>query len=73
MATMSKTLRQYSDSGEEVCALCCQEAGAWAVGTCEHPVCLTCSARLRILCQQKECPVCRERNDKVSFKRGALL
>ena len=63
---VSQPTRQYSQTGEEICTLCCEESSAWAIGSCDHFVCLTCSARLRVLCEKKECPICRERNDKVS-------
>ena len=67
MSTVSQEFsRQFSETGKEICTLCCEEASAWAVGSCEHAVCLTCSARLRVLCGKKECPICREVNDKVS-------
>ena len=59
--------RQYSSTGEQLCTLCCQETVAWAVPACDHALCLTCVTRLRVLCEQKECPVCRETIEKVSY------
>lgn len=66
IATVSQPKRQYSETGGEICTLCCEESGAWAIGSCDHFVCLTCSARLRIICGKKECPICRETNGTVS-------
>lgn len=41
------------------CVVCCHESTTWSVGVCDHPICLTCSARLRVLCEHTICPVCR--------------
>lgn len=56
---------RQSSTSENVCNLCYQETEAWAVGECDHALCLPCSARLRVLCDQKECPVCRVSSPKV--------
>ena len=48
-----------SEGGEGVCELCYHDTRNWAVGECDHPTCLRCSTKLRLLCGQKECPVCR--------------
>jgi hypothetical protein len=37
----------------------------WVVSSCDHSMCLKCSVRLRVLCDTKECPVCRKHSDKV--------
>ena len=49
-----------------ICTLCCQEATVWVVGPCDHTLCLTCSARMKILCKKNECPVCRVEHAKVA-------
>ena len=49
----------------DACSLCCDESHSWAVGPCEHATCLVCSVRLRVLCDQRDCPVCREKLNKV--------
>lgn len=49
------------------CVLCCQELDAFAIGKCDHPVCYRCSTKMRVLCEQKYCAVCREELDKVVF------
>ncbi|CAI8020793.1 E3 ubiquitin-protein ligase ZNF598 [Geodia barretti] len=49
----------------DACSLCCNESQSWAVGPCEHATCLVCSVRLRVLCDQRDCPVCREKLNKV--------
>lgn len=52
---------------EKQCVLCCQEIEIFALGKCDHPVCYRCSTKMRVLCEQKYCAVCREELDKVVF------
>uniref|UniRef100_UPI0037E95732 E3 ubiquitin-protein ligase ZNF598 n=1 Tax=Semicossyphus pulcher TaxID=241346 RepID=UPI0037E95732 len=52
---------------EKLCVLCCQEVEIFALGKCDHPVCYRCSTKMRVLCDQKYCAVCREELDKVVF------
>ncbi|KAM5152150.1 E3 ubiquitin-protein ligase ZNF598 isoform 2-T2 [Mantella aurantiaca] len=52
---------------ERNCVLCCQELDVYAVGKCDHPICYRCSTKMRVLCEQKYCAVCREELDKVIF------
>ncbi|XP_068100443.1 E3 ubiquitin-protein ligase ZNF598 [Hyperolius riggenbachi] len=52
---------------EKSCVLCCQELDVYAVGKCDHPICYRCSTKMRVLCEQKYCAVCREELDKVVF------
>ncbi|KTF89065.1 hypothetical protein cypCar_00012722 [Cyprinus carpio] len=52
---------------ESSCVLCCQDIDLFAVGKCDHPVCYRCSTKMRVLCEQKYCAVCREQLDKVVF------
>lgn len=51
---------------ENVCVLCCQDLDIFAVGKCDHPVCYRCSTKMRVLCEQKYCAVCRVELDKVA-------
>lgn len=61
---MRHRIRRESSS-DNCCTLCYHEAKVWVVSPCDHSMCLKCSCRLRVLCDMKECPVCREKNDKV--------
>ncbi|XP_057673751.1 E3 ubiquitin-protein ligase ZNF598 [Corythoichthys intestinalis] len=56
---------------EKHCVLCCQEIDIFAFGKCDHPVCYRCSTKMRVLCEQKYCAVCREELDKVVFVKSA--
>ncbi|XP_068560553.1 E3 ubiquitin-protein ligase ZNF598 [Cebidichthys violaceus] len=55
---------------EKHCVLCCQEVDIFALGKCDHPVCYRCSTKMRVLCDQKYCAVCREELDKVVFVKN---
>ncbi|KAM9844110.1 E3 ubiquitin-protein ligase ZNF598 [Aulostomus maculatus] len=52
---------------EPHCVLCCQDVDIFAFGKCDHPVCYRCSTKMRVLCEQKYCAVCRVELDKVVF------
>ncbi|KAJ1096042.1 hypothetical protein NDU88_001191, partial [Pleurodeles waltl] len=52
---------------ERSCVLCCQELDVLALGRCDHTVCFRCSTKMRVLCEQRYCAVCREELDKVVF------
>ncbi|XP_069840147.1 E3 ubiquitin-protein ligase ZNF598 [Dendropsophus ebraccatus] len=58
---------------EGSCVLCCQELEVFAIGKCDHPVCFRCSTKMRVLCEQKYCAVCREELDKVVFVKKVAL
>lgn len=61
-----------SDSKEQICDICAQNVPGperekiFAFGECDHYVCYVCSARLRVICDQSECPICRKKLDNVS-------
>ncbi|XP_068605775.1 E3 ubiquitin-protein ligase ZNF598 [Brachionichthys hirsutus] len=61
---MASTITKETDKH---CVLCCEEVDIFAVGKCDHPVCYRCSTKMRVLCDQKYCAVCREELDKVVF------
>ena len=58
--------RVYSECSDEHCPVCLNRMNIYAVGMCNHPVCSECSTRMRILCAQNECPICRQDMPKVS-------
>uniref|UniRef100_A0AAY5K2Y9 RING-type E3 ubiquitin transferase n=1 Tax=Esox lucius TaxID=8010 RepID=A0AAY5K2Y9_ESOLU len=60
-------MESTSNNYERNCVLCCQEFEIFALGKCDHPVCYRCSTKMRVLCDQKYCAVCREELDKVVF------
>ena len=57
--------RVYSECSDEHCPVCLNRMQIHAVGMCNHPVCSECSTRMRILCAQNECPICRQDMPKV--------
>ena len=56
----------HSSGGDETavvddhcCLVCAEEAGAWAFGPCDHPICVWCMHRLRTLYGVRHCVVCK--------------
>ena len=44
-----------------ICPLCRHEkVKIFAVGECSHPVCYLCATKMRILCEQTYCAICRQ-------------
>jgi hypothetical protein len=64
------------ERGGGSCVLCCGDLEATALGRCDHPVCYRCSTKMRVLCEQRYCAVCREELRQVrrrAARRGAGL
>lgn len=55
------------ETERDACVLCCKEVEIYSIGECDHPICYECSTRLRVLCEQNECPICRQVLSKVSL------
>lgn len=47
------------------CVLCFNDIELYAVGECDHALCHKCFVRLRVLCNDDQCPVCRNSLPKV--------
>ena len=60
-----------ADKMKWTCVVCRQQVpnlrkkSIFAVGPCEHVICYECSTRMRVLCKQNECPICRQQMPKV--------
>ncbi|EDW02249.1 E3 ubiquitin-protein ligase ZNF598 [Drosophila grimshawi] len=52
---------------DNACVVCFKNFDIYSIGDCDHPVCYECSTRMRVLCQQNECPICRHVLSKVLF------
>ncbi|KAH8261462.1 hypothetical protein KR044_009577 [Drosophila immigrans] len=52
---------------DNACVVCFKNVDIYSIGDCDHPVCFECSTRMRVLCQQNECPICRHVLSKVLF------
>lgn len=57
--------RLFSECSEDHCAVCLSLMNIFSVGLCNHHVCSECSTRMRVLCGQNECPICRQDMPKV--------
>lgn len=57
--SLSEVLPVVMDHAEETCPVCSEHIDIYAVGACDHPICYKCSTRMRVLCDQMYCPICR--------------
>lgn len=61
-----------SNENDNTCVVCFKNVDIYSVGTCNHAVCFECSTRMRVLCRQNECPICRQDLPKVVFTKGKM-
>ncbi|XP_075230467.1 E3 ubiquitin-protein ligase ZNF598 [Lycorma delicatula] len=54
---------------ENTCVVCFKNIEIFSIGVCDHPFCYECSTRMRVLCRQTECPICRQDMPKVIFTK----
>ncbi|KAJ8916113.1 hypothetical protein NQ315_004480, partial [Exocentrus adspersus] len=66
---MSGSEAANSSYNENLCVVCFKNVEIYSIGVCDHPVCFECSTRMRVLCKQNECPICRQDMPKVIFTR----
>ncbi|EZA60148.1 hypothetical protein DMN91_009606 [Ooceraea biroi] len=57
------------NNNSNTCVVCYKNVEIYSIGMCQHPVCYECSTRMRVLCRQNECPICRQDLPKVVFTR----
>ncbi|KAE8739534.1 hypothetical protein FOCC_FOCC014954 [Frankliniella occidentalis] len=55
---------------DNTCVVCFKTMEIFSIGVCDHPVCYECSTRMRVLCRQNECPICRQDLPKVIFSKN---
>ncbi|XP_039290343.1 E3 ubiquitin-protein ligase ZNF598 [Nilaparvata lugens] len=58
------------ENSENTCVVCFRTVEIFSIGECDHPVCYECSTRMRVLCTQTECPICRQEMPKVLFTQN---
>lgn len=55
------------------CPVCCSDfpssryKAIFAIGQCNHMICYYCSTKMRVLCEQNECPICRQELAEVNY------
>lgn len=64
-STVNMTSNVVTENSENTCVVCFKNVVIYSVGECDHPVCYECSTRMRVLCRQNECPICRQDMPKV--------
>ncbi|XP_055859365.1 E3 ubiquitin-protein ligase ZNF598 [Episyrphus balteatus] len=63
----SDSVSSNNDNPDNACVVCFKNVEIYSIGECDHPVCYECSTRMRVLCGQNECPICRQGLAKVIF------
>lgn len=58
-----------NSTNNNTCVVCYKTFNIYSIGVCEHSVCYECSTRMRVLCSQNECPICRQDLPKVVFTK----
>jgi len=66
-STDSTAVTRNSESDGNICVVCFKSVDIFSIGICDHPVCYECSTRMRVLCKQMECPICRQELIKVNW------
>lgn len=61
-----------SQADNNTCVVCFKNVLYYSIGECDHPVCFECSTRMRVLCLQNECPICRQDLARVVFTDSVL-
>ncbi|XP_058830095.1 E3 ubiquitin-protein ligase ZNF598 [Topomyia yanbarensis] len=63
------TPSESSEPNDSVCVVCFKPIHYYAIGECDHLCCFECSTRIRVLCRQNDCPICRRDLAKVIFSK----
>ncbi|RCN40589.1 zinc finger, C2H2 type [Ancylostoma caninum] len=56
-----------SNGPKEECTICCKDCDLFGVGSCNHPVCIECAIRIRVLSNNRQCSVCRANMETLCF------
>nr|SVE70265.1 EOG090X01BP [Daphnia similis] len=66
MTSPFKKREKTSDNSENACCpVCFKDVEIFSIGICDHPICHECSTRMRVLCKEDACPICRQELIKV--------
>nr|SVE75597.1 EOG090X01BP [Daphnia hispanica] len=72
MTSPIKKREKTSYVSENICCpVCFKDVEIFSVGICDHPICHECSTRMRVLCKEDACPICRQELTKVAFVKEA--
>uniref|UniRef100_A0A1B0D2D6 RING-type E3 ubiquitin transferase n=1 Tax=Phlebotomus papatasi TaxID=29031 RepID=A0A1B0D2D6_PHLPP len=72
LSASKKIMNDSRENYENSCVVCFIEVTIFSVGSCDHAVCYVCSTRMRVLCEQNECPICRQELSQVIFSKEKL-
>lgn len=55
------------EGSDNACPVCFKDVEIFSIGICDHPICHECSTRMRVLCKEDACPICRQELNKVAI------
>ena len=70
---MSATEQDSEQVEDNVCPVCHNNFEIFAVGACNHFVCYVCCVRMKFLCEQTDCPICRKDLKQVGYQISKLI
>ena len=56
-----------------MCPVCYEPPEIYSVGQCDHPICHCCATRMRVLCEQMYCAICRGDLAQVSWLKYGIM
>ena len=58
--------QEIAEADKDACILCFNEINHFAMGSCGHKeVCAQCSLRIRLILDDKTCPLCKQTLDEI--------
>nr|SVE83509.1 EOG090X01BP [Daphnia pulex] len=70
-SSFNKREKAFETSDIACCPVCFKDVEIFSIGICDHPICHECSTRMRVLCKEDACPICRQELTKVYFVKKA--
>lgn len=61
------------ETDQAVCFICAETVSIWALGSCSHRTCHTCTLRMRALFKNRECTFCKKEQEEVIFVKSATM
>lgn len=58
-AEVDRRVVEDRDPDDNICCVCVDDIHIFAKGSCDHVICFKCSSRMRVLCEENYCAVCR--------------
>lgn len=70
-SSFKKSDHSFGEGSDNACPVCFKDVEIFSIGVCDHPICHECSTRMRVLCKEDACPICRQDLNKV-YRLGKI-